>query len=103
MSILTTRQREMLVLTVQAGYCVYYIPASYHAAWTARGRGGSADFEFSEKTGHILLSLGLIQLEPGAEPPRCCRSLEEPLVMVRYVPTVRAVAKVAKILAGAVA
>jgi hypothetical protein len=64
MSILTTRQREMLALTVQAGYSICSIPAPYHAGWTVRGHGGSIDFEFSEKTGHSLLSLGLIQLVP---------------------------------------
>jgi hypothetical protein len=48
MSILSRRQREMLALTVQAGYCVCYIPAPSYAAWTARGRGGSVEFEFND-------------------------------------------------------
>jgi hypothetical protein len=97
------RAREMLVLTVEAGYCVCRIPAPYYAVWAVRGRGGSVDFEFSDRTGRSLLSLGLIELLPGEIPPRPRRSLKAPLAVVRYMPTAVAVAMVAKIMGSAAA
>ena len=90
-------------LTVQAGYCVCYIPAPSYAAWAARGHGGSIDFEFSETAGRSLLSHGLIELLPGEKPPGRLRSLKAPLKMVRYVPTAGAVAMVGKLMGRAVA
>jgi hypothetical protein len=71
--------------------------------WTVRGRGGSVDFEFSDRTGRSLLSLGLIQLEPGEAIPALHQRRKARFAMVRYVPTAWAVAMVADILARAVA
>lgn len=59
MTRLTSRQRELLQLAVEAGECVNLHSAPYRAAWIVRL--GGLTHEFSEATGDRLVVLGLIR------------------------------------------
>jgi hypothetical protein len=66
---LTPPQREMLRLTVQAGFCVNRTPATHHDAWSVRtGPSAGIEREFCHSAGYQLLRLGLIEITPESVP-----------------------------------
>lgn len=86
---LLPRWREMLVMTVDAGWCISTEPSVYAAVWSVRtGPGGGVDRDFSQGAGDALLRLGLIELVD-------MHLLGYPVVIRYFEPTAMAIKMVA--------